>query len=65
MGFARKRVGKDGKPRYTATYVDLRGSIRAEPEHRVVEAGLESIDHREDRNEHEGSGQEQDLPEPR
>jgi integrase len=29
MGFARKRVGKDGKVRYTATYVDLRGSIRS------------------------------------
>jgi integrase len=29
MGFARKRVGKDGKPRYTAVYVDLRRSIRS------------------------------------
>jgi integrase len=29
MGFARKRVGKGGKTRYTATYVDLRGSIRS------------------------------------
>jgi hypothetical protein len=29
MGFARKRVGEDGKVRYTATYVDLRGSIRS------------------------------------
>jgi integrase len=29
MGFTRKRVSKDGKPRYTATYVDLRGSIRS------------------------------------
>src|SRR5258708_2976949 len=29
MGFARKRAGKDGKPRYTAIYVDLRGSIRS------------------------------------
>jgi hypothetical protein len=29
MGFARKRVGKDGKTRYTATYLDLRGSIRS------------------------------------
>ena len=29
MGFARKRVGKDGKIRYTATYVDVRGSIRS------------------------------------
>jgi integrase len=29
MGFARKRVGNDGKVRYTATYVDLRGSIRS------------------------------------
>jgi hypothetical protein len=29
MGFTRKRVSKDGKLRYTATYVDLRGSIRS------------------------------------
>jgi integrase len=29
MGFARKRIGRDGKPRYTATYVDLRGAIRS------------------------------------
>jgi integrase len=29
MGFARKRVGKDGKPRYAASYRDLRGSIRS------------------------------------
>ena len=29
MGFARKRIGKDGKTRYTATYVDLRGAIRS------------------------------------
>ena len=29
MGFARKRVGSDGKPRYTATYVDRHGSIRS------------------------------------
>jgi integrase len=29
MGFARKRVGKDGKVRYTAAYRDLRGSIRS------------------------------------
>ncbi|HWG65150.1 MAG TPA: hypothetical protein VG253_25990 [Streptosporangiaceae bacterium] len=29
MGFSRKRVGKNGKLRYTATYVDLRGSIRS------------------------------------
>src|SRR6266487_2715884 len=29
MGFARKRVGKEGKSRYTAIYVDLRGSIRS------------------------------------
>jgi len=25
MGFARKRAGRDGKPRYTAYYLDLRG----------------------------------------
>ncbi len=29
MGFSRKRVGKGGQIRYTATYVDLRGSIRS------------------------------------
>src|SRR5437773_7435781 len=29
MGFARKRAVKDGKVRYTAIYVDLRGSIRS------------------------------------
>jgi Phage integrase, N-terminal SAM-like domain len=29
MGFAKKRIGKDGKPRYTAVYVDLRGSERS------------------------------------
>ncbi len=29
MGFAKKRVGRDGKPRYTAVYVDLRGSERS------------------------------------
>jgi hypothetical protein len=29
MGFARKRVGKDGKIRYTAAYRDHRGSIRS------------------------------------
>ena len=29
MGFAKKRVGKDGKPRYTAVYVDLHGSERS------------------------------------
>ena len=29
MGFAKKRFGKDGKPRYTAVYVDLRGSERS------------------------------------
>jgi hypothetical protein len=25
MGFSRRRPGKDGKPRYTAYYRDLRG----------------------------------------
>jgi integrase len=29
MGFSRKRIGKDGKVRYTAAYRDLRGSIRS------------------------------------
>src|SRR6185437_9777861 len=29
MGFARKRPGRDGKPRYTAYYLDLRGRERS------------------------------------
>ena len=29
MGFSRKRTGRSGQVRYTATYVDLRGSIRS------------------------------------
>lgn len=29
MGFLKKRIGKDGKPRYTAVYVDLRGAERS------------------------------------
>jgi hypothetical protein len=29
MGYAKKRVGEGGKPRYTAVYVDLRGSERS------------------------------------
>jgi hypothetical protein len=29
MGFSRKRVGRDGKPRYTAYYVDIRGQERS------------------------------------
>jgi len=29
MGFLKKRLGRDGKPRYTAVYVDLRGSERS------------------------------------
>jgi hypothetical protein len=29
MGFARKRVGRDGKPRYTAYYLDIRGQERS------------------------------------
>jgi integrase len=29
MGYAKKRVGRNGKPRYTAVYVDLRGSERS------------------------------------
>jgi len=29
MGYAKKRVGRSGKPRYTAVYVDLRGSERS------------------------------------
>ncbi|GLH99814.1 tyrosine-type recombinase/integrase [Phytohabitans aurantiacus] len=29
MGFTRTRVGKDGKPRYTAYYVDIRGKERS------------------------------------
>jgi integrase len=29
MGHAKKRIGKNGKPRYTAVYVDVRGSERS------------------------------------
>src|SRR5713101_6295655 len=29
MGFARKRAGRDGKPRYTAYYLDIRGQERS------------------------------------
>jgi integrase len=29
LGFSRKRVGRDGKPRYTAYYLDLKGSERS------------------------------------
>jgi integrase len=29
MGFSRKRIGRDGKPRYTAYYLDLRGQERS------------------------------------
>jgi len=29
MGFARKRTGRDGKPRYTAYYLDIRGQERS------------------------------------
>jgi integrase len=29
MGYAKKRVGRNGKPRYTAVYLDLRGSERS------------------------------------
>jgi integrase len=29
MGFSRKRIGRDGKPRYTAYYIDLRGRERS------------------------------------
>jgi len=29
MGYAKKRIGKDGRPRYTAVYIDLRGSERS------------------------------------
>jgi hypothetical protein len=29
MGFLKKRVGRDGRPRYTAIYLDLRGSERS------------------------------------
>jgi integrase len=29
MGYAKRRTGKDGRPRYTAVYVDLRGSERS------------------------------------
>lgn len=29
MGFSRKRIGQDGKPRYTAYYLDIRGQERS------------------------------------
>jgi integrase len=29
MGFSRKRIGRDGRPRYTAYYVDIRGQERS------------------------------------
>lgn len=29
MGFSRKRIGRDGKPRYTAYYADIRGQERS------------------------------------
>jgi len=29
MGFSRKRIGLDGKPRYTAYYIDIRGQERS------------------------------------
>jgi Phage integrase, N-terminal SAM-like domain len=29
MGFSRKRIGRDGKPRYTAYYRDIRGDERS------------------------------------
>lgn len=29
MGQANKRIGKDGKPRYTAVYFDARGKRRS------------------------------------
>ena len=29
MGFSRKRTGRDGKPRYTAYYLDIRGQERS------------------------------------
>ena len=29
MGFSRKRTGRDGKPRYTAYYFDIRGQERS------------------------------------
>ena len=29
MGYAQKRLGRDGKPRYTAVYHDIRGSRRS------------------------------------
>jgi hypothetical protein len=29
VGFSRVRTGKDGKPRYTAYYIDIRGKERS------------------------------------
>ena len=38
MGFSRKRVGLDGKPRYTAYYLDIRGQERSAIGRRVSPA---------------------------
>jgi integrase len=29
MGYSKKRIGKDGKPRYTACYLDMRGNLHS------------------------------------
>lgn len=29
MGYSKKRIGRDGKPRYTACYLDARGALRS------------------------------------
>jgi hypothetical protein len=29
MGYSKRRVGRNGKPRYTACYLDARGSLRS------------------------------------
>ena len=29
MGYERKRIGRNGKPRYTAYYLDIRGKERS------------------------------------
>jgi hypothetical protein len=42
MGFAKKRVGKNGKPRYTAVYLDLRGSERSAGTLCIHARGLQS-----------------------
>ena len=41
MGFARKRAGRDGKPRYTAYYLDIRGQERSVGRHLRYQEGCQ------------------------